>query len=240
MKKRQRIKWKNIQKKVLKYHSARPEFPNPLSTLSVLLPEWYKKTPKWKDNIVTIFPTATKTFKQCSPFLDSLLTGYAVVLPVDVLISSASNEYITWRSDFAPLIHREQANNATLPVPAGHLSIEFAWKNPVAIKIPAGYSLLVTHPLNRYDLPFTTLSGVIDGEYVFPHLGNIPFFLKEGFEGVIPQGTPIAQILPFKRESWNLEIADGLLNESDLNINKSNSLISGWYKKTIWKKKSYT
>jgi hypothetical protein len=25
------------------------------------------------------------------------------------------------------------------------------------------------------------------------------------FEGIIPKGTPIAQVIPFKRENWNME-----------------------------------
>jgi hypothetical protein len=70
--------------------------------------------------------------------------------------------------------------------------------------------------------------------------GNLPFFLKEGFEGIIPKGTPIAQIIPFKRESWNLQKDAALVNESRLNSRNSDSVIFGWYKKTIWKKKSYT
>jgi hypothetical protein len=32
------------------------------------------------------------------------------------------------------------------------------------------------------------------------------------FEGLIPKGTPIAQIVPFKRESWQMELG----KESDL------------------------
>jgi hypothetical protein len=32
------------------------------------------------------------------------------------------------------------------------------------------------------------------------------------FEGMIPKGTPIAQVIPFKRENWAMEIGD----DSDL------------------------
>ena len=39
--------------------------------------------------------------------------------------------------------------------------------------------------------------------------------LKEEFTGIIPKGTPLAQIIPFKRESWSMEtdyLADGELD----------------------------
>src|SRR5215475_8103617 len=30
------------------------------------------------------------------------------------------------------------------------------------IEAPEGYAVLLTHPLNRVDLPFTTLTGIVD------------------------------------------------------------------------------
>ena len=30
------------------------------------------------------------------------------------------------------------------------------------IEAPEGYSVLFTHPVNRFDLPFTTLTGMVD------------------------------------------------------------------------------
>ena len=32
------------------------------------------------------------------------------------------------------------------------------------------------------------------------------FFLEKDFEGVIKQGTPIIQILPFKRDDWEMTV----------------------------------
>ena len=63
--------------------------------------------------------------------------------------------------------------------------------------------------------------------------------MKEDFEGVIPAGTPIIQIIPFKRENWNSENKDGLAKIA--NKSRQNSLvrISGWYKNNIWTRKVY-
>ena len=99
--------------------------------------------------------------------------------------------------------------------------------------------MLVTHPINRFDLPFQTLSAVIDGGFTVAGDSNIPFFLKKGFVGVIPQGTPIAQVIPFKQGSWNSELESGLLQEGKLIGQRSHAVLYGWYKKTFWTKKQY-
>ena len=36
----------------------------------------------------------------------------------------------------------------------------------------------------------------------YPIPVHFPFLLKKNFEGLIKQGTPIIQVIPFKRESW--------------------------------------
>jgi hypothetical protein len=69
------------------------------------------------------------------------------------------------------------------------------------IQPPKGYGALLTHPINRYDLPFSTTSGYVDfDEYPLP--GNVSFHVKDNFEGVIPAGTPLMSIIPIKREAW--------------------------------------
>jgi hypothetical protein len=69
---------------------------------------------------------------------------------------------------------------------------------------PPGYSLLFTHPINRSDLPFTTLSGLVDCDTF--HHSPIHFPARwhdANFNGTLPKGTPVAQCIPVKREIWN-------------------------------------
>ena len=89
----------------------------------------------------------------------------------------------------------------TMPRPAGHLNNHLIWLPQWGWKTPRGYSTLVTHPFNRFDLPFTTTTAIIDSDKYWG-AGNIPFFLKDGFEGIIPKGTPYVQIIPIKRKKW--------------------------------------
>jgi hypothetical protein len=72
-----------------------------------------------------------------------------------------------------------------------------------AIELPPGYSLLVTHPINRPDLPFVTLTGLVDADRYRDNFINFPAHWRDpNFQGVLPKGTPLAQCLPIKREEW--------------------------------------
>ena len=89
------------------------------------------------------------------------------------------------------------------------------------------------------DLPFYTLGGVLDTDK-WGEAGNHPFLLKKGFEGIIPKGTPIVQVIPFKRENWKAKVTTN--SKDNLYIKKlrqKDSVFKGWYKKFAWSNKSY-
>jgi hypothetical protein len=228
------------KKAVLQYESAVEVYPNIITPAKNHVPEWYKNISKWKNNeIFDINKGFNTSIKHCMPFLESLTAGYMIVLPNDLYVKNNNGSpYVTWNHAFFPPTSREKLASLDL-VPTGHYPIEFVWKTGVSNTIPIGYSLLFTHPLNRHDLPFTTLSGIVDGGLVMSPSGQIPFFIKEGFEGIIPQGTPIAQIIPFRQENWKHEKTKGLVDKSNEHSLKTSSLIYGWYKKTFWTRKKY-
>ena len=220
---------------ILKYEQIQEYFPTTLVESKSLIPQWYKEASRnpVKNNKLL------NGLKMCMPFLDSLTAGYMIVLPIDIVVEGpANNKTVRWRSDFAPLNIRPNTGAATLPIPEGFSEQHFVWVTPLALNINSKYSFILSHPNNRFDLPFITLSGIVDGGFDLAS-GNLPFFIKNSFEGVIPQGTPIAQIIPFKRENWQAKKEIGLAQKSLLNKNKSESVFSGWYQKTFWQKKEY-
>ena len=97
-------------------------------------------------------------------------------------------------------------------------------------------------PINHFELPWVTVGGIIDSDKVTTS-GLIPFFLKEGFTGVVPAGTPYLQIIPFKREDWESE----MIFHSPMDIFKKTQQTSdlfrtsegGVYKKLFWSKRKY-
>jgi len=208
-----------------------------------VIPKWYKDTERIVNlenkKILNILPLK-KSFKACLPFLESLQTGYMIPLSVDIAVKQTEGgPSITYQELFKkPIILRDDYQNNKLPTPNGYSNLHFAWDLHVSFKIPKGYSALVTHPLNRFDLPFLTLSAIIDGEFVVPG-GNMPVFFNNSFEGIIEAGTPIAQIVLFKTENWSNILDQSLNEEASVNNIKSGSSAIGWYKKNIWKKKSF-
>jgi len=69
--------------------------------------------------------------------------------------------------------------------------------------------------------------------------GNYPFFLNRGFEGIIPVGTPMCQIIPFKRETWKAERNEELLKIANDQKISSQRKFFNYYRDKIWKKKEY-
>lgn len=213
------------------------------SPASKFVPDWYNKSERWlrSDGPVIENYSANQGVKHCIPFLESMTSGYMLTLWTDVQVklNPDGTPYFNWMSQPDPIVVRDQESGSLIPRPAGHNSLHLAWVGQWAIKLPKGYSFTLTHPVNRFDLPFTTLTGIIDGDSFHP-TGLIPFFIKDGFEGIIKEGTPIAQILPFKRDDWQSELGgDSLRQEVIQQAYDSRRHVGGLYKKSHWSRKKF-
>jgi hypothetical protein len=72
----------------------------------------------------------------------------------------------------------------------------------------------------------------------FNGAGNIPFFIRESFEGTIKAGTPFAQVIPVKRAAWKMINDPAIID----NVEKHVSIVrndSTPYKKVMWHRKKY-
>lgn len=219
------------------------DYPKP-ATQSVA--DWYKK-----DNLYTTgkgdFVSAMKsngmgTYKACTPVVDSITSGYTIKLSAAVFVSSASDsEYIPqikWGVHWVPLEKKPKELLSNYPTPYGHFPEFFRWITYWGIRTPDGYSTMITHPHHRYDLPFTTIGGVVDTDK-HPNSLELPFFIRNGFEGIIEEGTPIAQIIPFKRDSWNSEALDFDPKYKYNSLSASKLDFIRTYKNRYWSKKVY-
>jgi hypothetical protein len=208
------------------------------------LPEWFNRIPRFVDNAkkFRIFQNGdtAATVKWCNPFMDSLTAGYTISLENDLQVTIEEGvPYFTWKSGGDGYVSMHGKNQISPEmVPVGFSDQPFKFKNNWSIKTPKGYSALFVHPLNRGDLPFYTLSGFVDtDDYNTPV--NFPFLIRADFEGIIPKGTPIAQVIPIKRESWTHDIGK---YDSKFTIEKEaklNSTIYRAYKNLFWKRKDY-
>jgi hypothetical protein len=243
---------KSHKTQLIKFVSNDPVVPLPVPIRRVV-PEWYKKTPRYingdkkprvvvvpnKDGTGTSFE-GNRSVKACVPYFEAFTNGYAALLWHDLeIIRTPNGPEFRWIIGPTPMDARSSVGLEMLPVPAGHLSTQYVWNNPFAIQTPPGYSVLITHPLNRYDLPFVTLSGIHDSDALLPN-GHLPFYLREDFEGVIPRGTPIFHIFPYKRDNWISE--DGgepMRFDSHRRGWEGMTKLIGDYKDRIWQKKQF-
>jgi hypothetical protein len=219
----------------------------PFPSKAVNVPEWYKKSPKYIGNKKT--PSYTiqgnnLTVKGCMPIVDSFTSGYTHCTPFDIEITrEESSINVQWPSSIPseivpPIAVRpKEIENSNFPKIEGYDALTFGWTTYWNAKTPKGYSCLLTHPLNRPDLPFYSFSGIIDTDG-WNLAGLHPFLLKEGWQGVIPAGTPMFQVIPFKRDRWNSKKEDFNLDDDRLAFKKM-SVISGFYKTMFWNKKDY-
>lgn len=208
------------------------------------IPEWYKKAQTFiggKQIINSGSEIGTKSVKACIPFLDAMITGYIVELSQDIQVTRGPNNETTlgWGVYEMPVAElRHLGILQGYEIPEDYMQEAWAWKFDYCYKTPKGYSVLITHPLNRYDVPFHTLSGVVDSDKVV-NKGNLPFLMKKDFEGIIPAGTPIAQIIPFKRDDWQSKENKDLIAEGKKNNFLSRRIGLGWYKHSQWNRKNY-
>jgi hypothetical protein len=204
------------------------------------VPDWYKDTPEYiGDQGKKILGNGNipHTIKKCIPVLDAMTAGYILYTQVDVQVTQVDGlPYYNWASQDAISFHPiEQAplhplrNEAPYP----------KWNNPYAITTPTGYSVLFKQPMHKKSV-FTILEGIVDTD-TYKSPVNFPFVLNDvKWEGIIPAGTPMAQVIPFKRESWEHKIgSDKERIEQNLITSKLKTLFFNSYKRQFWSRKEY-
>jgi hypothetical protein len=220
---------------------------HPISSTKTI-PSWYKTMPERVDNSKKSGISkknkfaSNSTMKHCSPFLDALTFGYTYTLPIDVEFSKDENNNIkiNWRNDYPFITEHSKDQHPKLPPAHEEMDFVLKWSFPFVIETPPGYSCLFTHPLNRHDLPFRTLSGVVDTD-VYAASVQFPFQLIKDFEEnlIIEKGTPVCQIFPFKREDWKSSREDMTIKENHERMFQLHSKIVRSYKTQWWKRKTF-
>jgi hypothetical protein len=185
------------------------------------------------------------TWKACPAVFDVMGSGYTYKTPCDIEFAedAAGNIQASVLDTRHPNFLLDREPLPQFLHPRGYHEKHFAWWADWAVELPEGYSALYTQPLNRFELPFLTTSGIVDNDKV--HLpGTMPFFILKGVTGILPAGTPYAQIIPFKREHWESEIDLSLTQPEMSAKNQANSAKyripgGGIYQKEVWERRKY-
>jgi hypothetical protein len=173
------------------------------------LPDWLRAMPAKASS--QIHGREIRTVKQCPPFVDAMAYGVMIPLPCDVTVERGAfswaweiPEPATAGHPRAPLSFHVAAQFAGAPFAQGqNAAIKFNsfW----TIELDEGWSLFATHPVNRDDLPFRLITGLVDADRF--HDGGINFpavWTQPEFSGVLPKGTPVAQCFAVPRAAPSL------------------------------------
>jgi hypothetical protein len=213
---------------------------------SQALPQWWKdatpyiKSPENPDGKKIIIENreSNASFKKCTPMLDLLSSGYIVPLWADVQIKIENNGHplIRWRvlKDVFEF-HLTQE----VEIPNGYHKTQFKFLNQWIPKLPKGFSALIISCPGYPNTPFRAIQAIIDYDKT-THPLSPPVFLKEGFEGIVEKGTPMFQIIPFKRNNWTSKFSFLEDGQADINMDRDvKATTVNNYIKNVWQKKSY-
>lgn len=213
---------------------------------SKIIPEWYVKLDSYIGGEKRPDGNAntTATAKRCMPIFDSISTGYIIFTHSDLFVSQQEDEdgkispYYEWSNFDAIAFHSIKQ----LPVHPENKGHEFSypkWNNAWAISTPPGYSTLFISPLHR-ETPIVALPGIVDTD-LYPSPVNFPFVLKDAkMEGLIPAGTPIVQVIPFKRDEFEMTLG-GIeeIEKHNKTVKKLRARFFDSYKNQFRSNKSY-
>jgi hypothetical protein len=203
------------------------------------LPQWYKDTPEYvAEKKITLENSTPHTIKKCIPVFDALTAGYIIFTQVDIEVNTIEGQSIfSWPSK-QPIEFHPVSQAPLHPLQNGNPFPKFM--NPYMIKTPHGYSTLFTNLMSNGSDIFTIIPGIVDTDK-YSNAVNFPFVLNDkNFNGLIPAGTAICQVIPFKRDSWKITIgSEKDLKEAMTIQEKLQTFMYNSYKRQFWTRKEY-
>jgi hypothetical protein len=215
------------------------------------LPKWYLDSDPYLKNASDVQVNNDTThvrkrelnhnFKKCTPLLDGMGAGYIVPLWSDVEVDNSNPNFpaIYWKTR-NDVFEAHGMNTREIDPPPGYHPQVFKYLNCWIPQTPKGYSCLVVSPIGHNNLVFNTVPAIVDTDSSMLEL-PFPLWVKNDFNGIVEKGTPIAQIIPFKRDDWESTFdyyEDGeyikIIEEKNFN-----TTIVGNYIKNHWSKKKF-
>ena len=198
------------------------------------LPEWLRQMPAH-------VPSAeqTPTVKNCMPFLEAMTAGYLIPVPTDITITLelVGNLRVDVAGFDVPLVD-VHSGDQLLGAPYSTTPV-VKFRTPWLIRTPPGYSTLVLPPLNRFEIPFLPLAGLVETDtyyrqIAFPTLCTMAL----GQQVKLTKGTPLVQVIPVPRDAWSSQVGpcDPEANRAQDDHWDANHHM---YREQHWQKKSF-
>jgi hypothetical protein len=197
------------------------------------IPDWFRRLPAVDPDRVSATDTGL-TIKRCLPFVDAMNTGWIIPLPATVRLDireGGARVDAGW--DFDQTLVSFHGSHQVKGHPKSAVAA-CKFHNFWTIVTPPGWSCLFVDPLNRPNGIFELVAGIVDTDnYAAPV--HFPFFpvAPDGLH-VIEKGSPMVQVIPFRRDSASIEAEIGAESpreaEARKTVNRSIQASPGWYR----------
>lgn len=221
----------------IKFHASQEvldAYPHPFPSRKAL-PEWFKKLPPSVEH----HPRGSSV-KKCIPFLEACSEGFIIPFFCDVWVNARDDNI---KFEFAEKKLSDGMSSHQIQQVEGHPfedmpfgTIPMKFHNPWVIETPKGYSCYFMSPLNRLEKRFKLFDGIVDTDNYYSHV-NLPF-LWTGGDGdfLIKKGTPLVQVIPFKRQTFKSEVAVLDQRRENKVRNKLLTFFNSGYRRLYWHK----
>jgi uncharacterized protein DUF6065 len=176
------------------YEQELKDFPQPFAAAKAV-PDWFKRM------AIDVDGSPDKpTLKRCPPFLEAMTAGYIIPLPGHCAFQRDAAGKLKVESEWD--IVSTHVPEQLIGSPFENQAI-VKFRSPWIIRTPPGYSTLFVAPLNRFDIPFVPLSGVVETDTYYRRV-HFPTVctMASNTQFLLRAGTPLVQVIPFRRDQW--------------------------------------
>lgn len=186
------------------------------------------------------------SYMRCPGLFDYSSAGYLITAHTDIHIKANSAGVVVTVSPFRGMDERMTPKPFDQRLVDGAANVDGVKK--YAGKVPLPWSVVAKSGYSGHALPALLHADYLDKIFVYPgivdydtyHTVNFVFSPIKECEFTIPAGTPLLQVIPFKRES--MDACCDRANEEDVDIFFASfpSKVKNFYRKHLHSKKSYS
>ena len=227
----------------------------PVKPAKEFIPAWYRNLQReWsymkeEDHSWNTIPYRDNSVKKCPTVKDIMFSGYIIPLWLDLRIDYTVQTGLNWYNKHAneeTITYHEPNAIGSMPINDNSFNTALKFTNPWDIITPPGWSVLIMSPWYHRHWEIEIMPSIVETDSY--HQMNIPFLYHGQGERTFRQGTPLIQVIPFRRDAFDtLGFQSRVMDEDEkLYYDKSRQAErtkqNGWYRwltqqnKKIWKR----
>jgi hypothetical protein len=145
---------------------------------------------------------------RCPGLHDMMTQGHIIPLWCDYQVSVDPDGTVNWLAPDGMFKLASHPFEQLKGMPQNHEYPALKFINPWLVRTPPGYSCLFQAPYYHFEKRFSVLPGIVDTDIY--HNAHLPTLLSvdPGQEIMIERGTPLVQVIPFRREKLGFDFRE--------------------------------